>query len=77
MKVGDLVSHTNFPQMIGLIAETKKHSFRGLYTIYSHRVVWFSPKSTRQWALVEGSGTGEWNRFKSIRNQHRCESHFR
>ena len=44
MKVGDLVSHTNFPKMIGLITETTKHSFRGLHTAYSHRVVWFNTK---------------------------------
>jgi hypothetical protein len=49
MKVGDLVSHTNFPKMIGLITETTKHSFRGLYTSYSHRVAWFNPNGKTKW----------------------------
>jgi len=55
MKVGDLVSHIGFPQMIGLITETKKHSFRGLHTIYSHRVVWFNQNGKTKWKPTDFS----------------------
>jgi hypothetical protein len=55
MKVGDLVSHTNFPKMIGLITETTKHSFRGLHTAYSHRVVWFNPNGKTKWKPIDFS----------------------
>ena len=55
MKVGDLVSHTNFPQMIGLITETTKHSFRELHTSYSHRVVWFNPNDKTKWKPIDFS----------------------